>query len=367
MKLRITIRVLVALTLVSVSSDPLPAQTLSLTSSYTRDEIPDRIYKTDVSYRTDLGEMFAVSGGYHYFFADEEAFQGLPHLRKALHTLDGLVTSYFAGRSLECSLGGALHAAPGSPSDGDYYASLRYRQAVGGTPEQPPLRIELAGEAARRRELSVATALDEGISYRECSLTSELNIWNELTLGGKYSRQFYSDDNQKTVAYAYALLTPVSDPLISVGYAFAYSNSLFDNWRLTATRRIAFDPITRKAIYDYSYFYYPYFTPMKEQGHLLIGIIRSNLSAHLFFYGKASVAIHSHGLNKYFPATGDRPAPVDYGLYYDVDGVQPSQYEASLASDFFDPVSVRLNAEYFSKTYYSYFTIGAAVEYHLDQ
>jgi hypothetical protein len=237
---------------------------------------------------------------------------------------------------------------------GDYYFKLQVNQTLSESFEGPSIKMSLSGELYRERETSIATAIEDKISSDNLVGSLDFKIKNIFTISGKIIKQFYSDSNEKMHAYGVLLFHPFTDPWIAVGYAYAYSNSQFDNWSLSNSTRVGFDPVRRLGIYEYSYFYIPYFTPIKERGHLGLFVVQWGILSNLSVYAKATIPIWSIGLQKYFPTTGNTPAPIDYNAYYELEDILPTQYEASIISDILDPVIIRLNYEYFKKPYYSY-------------
>ncbi len=339
-------------------------QTLTLGNQFLSDNIPARIQRLSPTLFFQFSENYTTQLGYCYYFAHQDSFNGLPQYRKTLHSIWMDFGAYFFQRRLELCSQGTVNASPENPPTWDYLLTLQYSQTIAETFSEKPIKAKLRGEMGQHRELTVSSALHENISYNSFALQMELEWLKSITITGRYLRQFYSDENQKTVAYAYALVNiPIANPLISFGYAYAYSNSLFDNWRLTDTRRIAFNPITREATYQYSYFYYPYFTPIKEHGHIAIGIFQWQVVNHLLLFAKATIPFSSWGQLKYFPSTGNKPEPIDYGIYYIADGLQPTQYEVSIINTVLNPLTVRLDFEYFEKPYYIYRKIGIQLQH----
>ncbi|MBI1805222.1 MAG: hypothetical protein HYR77_12265 [Ignavibacteria bacterium] len=340
------------------------AQTLTLTTRFLNDNIPARIQQISSSLIVPISNSYSAQVGCRYFFVHQDLFDGIPQLRKTLYSLEAGLRARLLPQRVDLFAQGLLNLSPDIPPIADYLVRAQYSPSYFEDPgSEPFVTARLQAEAARHREVTVATALDEQISYKELSVQLDVSCRKFIEVAGKFARQYYSDENQKTIAYAYAVVQPISDPAISLGYAFAYSNSLFDNWRLTDTKRIAFNPITREITYQYSYFYYPYFTPIKEHGHILIGILQWEVIDHCNLYAKATIPFWSRGLMKYFPSTGNAPAPIDYGVYYDADDVQPKQYEASIMTDLINPLMVRLNFEYFEKPYYINRALGINIQY----
>jgi hypothetical protein len=65
--------------------------------------------------------------------------------------------------------------------------------------------MSVYGEVSRNREMSVATAIDERISSEDISGSIDFYIQKMFTISGKYTRQYFSDLNEKTTAYGVVL------------------------------------------------------------------------------------------------------------------------------------------------------------------
>jgi hypothetical protein len=335
------------------------AQSVDIESRWLTDEIPARTNQQSLSLILPVSETWKIRSSYQYHFTDQEEFAGLPRIRTALHSFQSIFELNLSQWRLSLAAGGKINIYTDNKSAmGDYYFGIRYTLPLIYSFEIPTVVMTLYGEASRNRETSVATAIKEQISSEDFSGSIEVDIQKMFTIIGKFTKQYYSDKNEKINAYGVVLYHPFTNPWVAVGYAYAYANSLFDHWTFTNSTRVTFDPRTGQATYEYSYFYKPYFTPMKERGHLALGIIQWSIIQHLAIYGKATVPFSSKGLQKYSPSTGYMPAPFDYDVYYELDGILPTQYEASIISDILDPVIFRLNAEYFKKPYYSYYAFG---------
>jgi hypothetical protein len=334
------------------------AQTVSVESKWLTDEIPARTTQQSLSLVLPIGETWKLRSTYRYQFSDQEEFVGLPRIRTAIHSFENIFVTSIRQWRLDLAAGAKMNMYPDGSLMGDYHFAIHFSQPLFYSFDGPSVVMTLHGEASRNRETNTATAIDRQISSKDFSGSIEFDIQKMFTVSGKYTQQYYSDSNEKISAYAALLYHPFSNPWVAVGYAYAYSNSLFNNWKLTNSVRLGFDPMTRLTTYEYSYFYNPYFTPMKEQGHLAIGVIQWGIISNLAIYAKATIPFSSTGLQKYSPSTGTTPAPIDYDLYYELDGILPTQYEASIITDILDPVTIRLNAEYFKKPYYSYSAFG---------
>jgi hypothetical protein len=334
------------------------AQNISLRTKWLVDDIPANTSQQNLNLLIPIAENWKIYSSYQYLFTDQQEFVGLPRIRTSIHSVENLLSINLRQWRLEFIAGGVMNIYPDETVIGDYRFGIRFSQPLITSYEGPALVMNLYGEVSRNREMSVATAIEKRISSEDITGSIDFAIQKIFTVMGKYTRQNYSDLNEKVNAYGAVLYHPFTDPWVALGYAYAYSNSLYNNWNFTNSVRTGLDPRTRQAVFEYSYFYNPYFTPIEEKGHLAIGVIQWGIMNHLAIYGKATVPFSSTGLQKYSPSTGNTPVPIDYNLYYELDGILPKQYEASIISDLMDPVTLRLNAEYFEKPYYSFYSFG---------
>jgi hypothetical protein len=332
------------------------AQNVNFGSRWLADDIPAFTNQQNLNLSIPVGENWKVLSSYRYHFTDQREFVGFPRIRTSIHSLENLLSASMRQWRLDFLAGGVINVYPDQSVIGDYRFGIRFTQPLINSFDGPSVSMNIYAELSRNREMSVATAINQRISSKDFTGSIDFDIQKMFTIMGKYTRQYYSDSNEKTNAYGVLLYHPFTSPWIAAGYAYAYSNSSFNNWSFTNSTRTGIDPGTRQPIYEYSYFYNPYFTPIEEKGHLAIGVIQWGIVSHFAIYGKATIPISSTGLQKYSPSTGNTPAPIDYNLYYELDGILPAQYEASLISDLLHPVTLRLNAEYFEKPYYSYYS-----------
>lgn len=334
------------------------AQSIDAESKWITDDIPATSSRYYLKLNASINENFKITGTYNYLFTDQNEFAGLPRIRKSIHSLGNYLIFNLRQLNLELTGGGKINVYPNEAIMGDYYFKLQLSQTLSQSFDGSSSKMTLAGELYRERETSIATAIQDKISSNNLVGSLDFNINDMFTISGKIIKQYYSDSNEKINAYGVLLFHPLVDPWLAVGYAYAYANSKYDNWKLSNSTRVGFDPRTRLAIYEYSYFYNPYFTPIEERGHLGLLIVRWGVLANLSVYAKATIPIWSIGLQKYFPSTGNTPAPIDYNAYYELEDILPAQFEASIISDILDPVTIRLNYEYFKKPYYSYYAFG---------
>jgi hypothetical protein len=334
------------------------AQSINMGSKWLVDEIPAATNQQNLSLSFPVGEYLKVISSYLYHFTDQQEFVGLPRIRTSIHSINNLLSASLRQWRLDFIAGGIINIYPDRSVIGDYRLGIRFTQPLINSFEGPLLVMNVYGEISRNRDMSVATAISERISSKDLTGSIDFDYQKMISIMGKYTRHHFSDLNEKTSAYGAVLYYPFTSPIVAFGYAYAYSNSLNNNWDITNSVRIGIDPRTRQPIYEYSYFYNPYFTPIEEKGHLAIGMIQWGIMTNLAIYGKATVPFSSSGLQEYSPSTGNTPMPIDYNVYYELDGILPTQYEASIISDILDPFTFRLNAEYFKKPYYSYYVFG---------
>jgi hypothetical protein len=334
------------------------AQNINIGIKWLVDEIPAQTNQQNLNLTFAVAENWNILSSYRHHFTEQQEFGGLPKIRTTIHSFKNIISTSLGHWGLNFAAGGIMNVYPDYSIAGDYHVGIRYTLPLATSFDGPSVLMHIYGEISQSRETSVATAIIERITSKDLTGSVDFNIQKIFTITGKYTRQYYSDLNERIQTYGIMLFHPFTSPWVAVGYAYAYSNSLYNNWSFINSVRIGIDPRTRQPIYEYSYFYKPYFTPVKEMGHLAIGIIQLSIIDHLAFYGKATVPLASTGLQKYSPSTGNTPAPIDYNLYYELAGILPRQYEASIVTDILDPISLKLNAEYFEKPYYSYYAIG---------
>jgi hypothetical protein len=328
---------------------PLHSQILSLESGLLRDDIPANIQQHRLALNYSLSGALISQSSYRYLFADQEPFSGLTGLRVPLHTLEQTFRARLLSTGLQVQASGSMTLLPTDALVGDFRLGASYDIPVYINPGDPPITLTLRADAGRSRDLSVTTAMLENISYRDAAGQLDISLMEVLDISARAQRSWYSDGNRKEAAYAYLLANVFPDPKITVGYAWSWTDTERSNWSATGT---SFDPSMRE--YHFEYFYYPYFTPLKERGHLAIAILQWYLFDKVLLHGKATIPVYSRGRLKYMPAVGRSPVPIDFDLTYEIEDILPTQYEAGLITEIFDPVLVSVLAEYFSKPYYSY-------------
>lgn len=336
------------------------AQVLSAGTTLLRDDIPATIQQSHVRLAWPFAERFVSRTGYDYVFADQEEFNGLPRLRPALHRMTQSLEASIPEWNLHVLGEGSLSRVHTEHYFGDFRAAAAYRRTMMLQRRRLPLAMSLRVEGGRERDLSVSTAIMENIAPSYAEAEADVSLADRLQFVGHVNRKWYRDGNRIDNVYAYALLHAVHSPRVSLGYAYAWSDSEFSTWSMTGS---SFDP--RRREFSYEYFYSPYFSPLQERGHLFIGILQWMITPSLLVHGKASIPFWSRGQLKYMPATGRTPLPIDYGVRYELDDILPTQYDAGLYVGISRAISVDLSIAYFSKPYYEYFAGGLTLLYQL--
>ncbi|MCZ7556205.1 MAG: hypothetical protein M5R41_07380 [Bacteroidia bacterium] len=343
------------------AAHPLHGQILSLESGLLRDDIPADIQQHRLALNYPLSGELISQSSYRYLFADQNPFSGLERLRVALHTVEQAFRARWLATGLQLHISGALTLLPTDAIVGDFRLGAAYDIPVSVSAGDPPILFTLKADAGRSRDQSVTTALVENISVRDAAGQLDISLMEVLDISARAQRSWYSDGNRKESAYAYLLANVFADPKITLGYAWSWTDTERSNWSATGT---SFNPSTRE--YRFEYFYYPYFTPLMERGHLAIAILQWYLFDEVLLHGKATVPVYSRGRLKYMPEAGRSPVPIDFDVTYEIEDILPTQYEVGLITEVFDPVVVSVFAEYFSKPYYSYTAGRLGLQYRFD-
>jgi hypothetical protein len=325
------------------------AQVISLGSEVLRDDIPATIQRSRAAVTWQVDDHWISHTGYRYVFADQDPFNGLPRLRPSLHALDQTVELRLPSLGLGAHAKGSFSRVDGGAYFGDYELGLRYAHSFAVADGYPPLRLALRLAGGRERNLSVSTAIVENVGMRHALAEADVTVFETLQLVGNAAREWYIDGNRKDVAYFYALIHALDEPKIAFGYAYSWADSERSTWSMTGS---SFDPRQRE--FSYSYFYYPYFTPLAERGHMFIGLVQWPVTDWLLVHGKASLPVWSRGMLKWMPETGRTPTPIDYGVAYDVEDILPTQIEGGLIVQVARPLTVDIGVASFSKPYYRY-------------
>ncbi len=351
-------KVIVILAALALSPIVTHAQVVSLESGLLRDDIPALIQQSKLSLLYPLSGEIISQTSYRYLFADQDPFNGIPRLRVPLHTLEQAFHARVLTTGLSVDAKGSLTMLPTDKFVGDFGLGAAYALPVPVSPGDPPIIFTARVEGGRSRDLSVSTAMHENISHREAAGQLDVSLMEVLELSGRAMRFWYNDGNRKDAAYGYLLANVLANPKIVLGYAWSWTDTKWSNWRATGTE---FDPATRD--YTFEYFYYPYFTPLKERGHYALAIVQWFIHESVLLHAKATVPVHSRGQLKYMPVTGRTPFPIDYGVTYEVEDILPTQYEGGILASLTEQVTLGISVEYFSKPYYTYTAGRLALQY----
>lgn len=330
-----------AATLVPVQ---LTAQRVGVAVDALRDDIPATQLRWSLGTTLQPLRGVYLSVGVRHLDVDQEPFQGLAHIRETLQTAHAEVAALIGDRAALTG-GGALNRDERGVTDGEYLVRGQYAVPFGaGRSSVTTVTLE----AARARDLSVATAIAERISYDRLTAGLDVGLGRRVSAVGRLMRDQLSDDNARLQGYVYSLLQLVNQPAISVGYAYSFADTDRDNWSATGS---SYDAAS--GYYEYHYFYYPYFTPQQEQGHAAVAAFNWSAAAGHRIAASANVPVMSWGMAASAPAWGTTPqAPPIYG-YYNAAGVLPVQASVG-ASAVISRLTGTIRYEYFSKPYYSY-------------
>jgi hypothetical protein len=331
----------------------LAAQSVRVSVDGLRDDIPaTHLAWTLETTSQPLQSLYLTLGG-RLLRIDQEAFQGLRRYEETLQSAWVEAAALLSQRAAVTGRIGVNRDSDGA-TDGIYLVRGQYAVPLG--PASRPAVTTFLAEAARAREVAVATALAEGIVYDRLTGGIDVRLGERVSGAARLIRDSYSDDNSKLQGYAYGLVQLTTAPSISVGYAGSFADSEVDNWRVTGT---TLDPATQ--IYEYRYFYYPYFTPMEERGHSALVMFNWSGPASATLAASANIPVASRGQLQNAPRWGTTPQPPVYG-YYSATGVLPLQAGMTASLPLLQALRATARYEWFSKPYYSYHAGGVGLQ-----
>jgi hypothetical protein len=330
----------------------LTAQTVRLAADALRDDIPARHLRWSVETTLHPVSPLYITFGAWRLQVDQDPVQGLPAIAEVLHGARAEAAVLIGSRAALTGRLGAHRDGAGN-TDGEYLLRGQYAVAFGMASHA--LTATLLGEYGRARETAVATAIVEGIAYDR--LTGGLDLrWRQRVSGAaRISRDHLSDGNRRVQGYAYGLLRVLDEPGISVGYAYSAADSDVDHWRATGSTH---DAATQS--FRYRYFYYPYFTPMRERGHAALAVLNWTAGAATIA-ASTNVPLASRGSLQASPEQGPTVQPISHG-YYEAAGILPVQASLNASVPLAERLRVGGRYEYFSKTYYSYHSGGLSLQ-----
>lgn len=327
----------------------LTAQTISMGTKLLRDDIPATLQESHLGVSYAVGKHLGMRSTYTYIFADQEEFQGLPRLRPAVHQFEQVVATGIPALRLGLHASGTLTRTHTGAVMGDFSLGARYTEAWPLRRRGAPLRLSVRAEGGRARYTDVSTAIWENVHAWNATTEMDFNFMDYVQLVGNAQREWFGDGNRRDAAYAYALLHLVKAPKLSVGYAWSWADSRESTWRMTGS---TFDPASRQ--FNYQYFYYPYFTPLRERGHQILAMVQWALTYRTLLHAKVSIPFSSRGEIQYMPESGPTPVPIDYDVRYEMEDLVPTQYEGGLMIRAWEPLTIDIGVQYFSKPYYEY-------------
>jgi hypothetical protein len=332
----------------------LAAQNVRLSFNGLRDDIPATHLAWTLEATSQPVQWVYLTLGARNLHIDQEAFQGMPRFDETLQS-GWVEAAALLGERAALTGRIGMNRDGGGETDALYLVRGQYAVPLGAAPH--PVVATFTLEAARAREVAVAAALAEGIAYDRLTGGLDLRLGDRVSGAARLMRDSYSDDNRKLQGYAYGLLQLVSVPSISLGYAWSFADSESDNWRATSA---TLDPVTQ--IYEYRYFYYPYFTPMTERGHAALAVFNWSAEGGATLTASANIPISSRGQLQSAPQWGMTPQPPVYG-YYNATGVLPRQVGVGASLPLLPSVTATARYDWFSKPYYSYHAGGASLQF----
>ncbi len=161
-------------------------------------------------------------------------------------------------------------------------------------------------------------------------------------------RLFLSDKNVIDNLSAYVLFSLFRVPDIQLGYAFQTSNARTNRWSLSESVRDA------NGSYTYTYFYVPYFTPLREEGHIALGSIRYSLTSWCALRARAAIPITSSARRLWTPETGATPFPVVTPSHFKEKDIVQTTIVGALDFELAPTRWLSFEVEHFDKPYYTY-------------
>jgi hypothetical protein len=331
--------------LLAFSPQLILAQQVSIGVESFRDDIPSTRTTWNFQAIAQPSQPLYLTLGARQLTVNQDPFHGLPRYEEQLQTgwvEAAMMLGYRA--AITGRLG--VNRTDDGETDSEYHVRGQFAVPFGSGPGAGATTFSL--EAGRARELAVAPAIAEGITYDRIGGGLDFRRGKRITGSARLTMDNYSDDNTKLQGYAYGLLQVANSPTISVGYAFAFADSDVDNWQATQS---TYDAAT--LTWEYRYFYYPYFTPLQEQGHAALATITWSLPRSGSLAATANVPFYSTGLQRVSAQWGTTEQPPDYG-YYTASGVMPLQLNASASLPLVSRLTARARYDYFRKSYYSF-------------
>lgn len=333
----------------------LTGQAVSLGVDAVRDDIP----ATHLRWKLEavgqpLPWLYLTLGG-RMLQVDQEPVPGLVGFEESLQTGYAEAAALVGNGALVFR--GGLNRTETGETDNEYLVRGQYAFVSGSDP-RARTTTTLTIEAARARELSVAMAIADRIVYDRISGGLDVRMGEGVNVTARLNHARYSDDNRKTDGYAYALLPIVQRPRLSLGYAYAFAASEVDHWQATGSTLV--DP--EAGVYEYHYFYDPYFTPADERGHVGLAVFEWASEGGSSLTASANIPLYSTGQLQAVPRWGTTAEPPPPYGYYTATRILPLQVGVGASLRLLSWLTGRARYEYFSKPYYSYQAGGVSLQ-----
>lgn len=330
-------------------------QSVSVGVDGLRDDIPATHLRWTVeAVGQPLPWLYLTLGG-RSLRVDQAPAQGLPAFEESLQTGYAEAAALLGNGALVFR--GGLNRTGSGDTDSEYLVRGQYAFVAGSDP-QARTTTTFTMEAARAREVSVAMAIAQRITYDRISGGLDLRVGEGVSLTARLNHARYSDENRKTDGYAYGLIPIVKRPRVSIGYAYAFADTEVDHWRATGSTLV--DPAA--GVYEYHYFYDPYFTPVDERGHVGLAVFEWSSEGGSSLTASANIPLYSQGQLQAVPRWGTTAEPPPPYGYYTGTGILPLQAGASASLRLLSWLTGKARYEYFSKPYYSYQAGGVSLQ-----
>jgi hypothetical protein len=201
----------------------------------------------------------------------------------------------------------------------------------------------------------VLQKIDAGCSYRIENLWPRDTVLDSTFLDTMATGRPLLPIGKNSLSSFYVYALGKIAPFLSLGYSFAWSDSRNDQWiatRIEPRWSSGFPP--RILGTDMHYSYYPYPTPNRTIGHLLVISCAVPIGDALLYSGKAAFPVYSRRDAYSSPETipaGTTPEDPSISYYYTQEFTGPLTLESKLAWRANDWLTARLAYEYFCLPY----------------
>ncbi|HUE76623.1 MAG TPA: hypothetical protein VMM83_01655 [Longimicrobiales bacterium] len=352
-------RVLViALGAATLAPAGLAGQTVSLSPAVdgVRDDIPATHLRWTVEgVAQPFSWLYLMLGG-RSLTVEQEPAQGLGRFEESLESGFGEAAALVGNGALVFRTG--LNRTADGDTDTEYLARGQYAFLSGSDP-RAMTTTTFTVEAARAREVTVAMAIAERITYDRISGGLDVRTGEGVSVSARLNHARYSDDNRKTDGHAYGLVRVVNQPEVSFGYAYAFADTEIDHWRATGSTLV--DPAA--GVYEYHYFHYPYFTPVAERGHLGLAVFQWSSEGGSMLSASAHIPLYSRGQLRAVPRWGTTEEPPPPYGYYTATGILPLEARVGASLRVLSWLTARARYEFLRKPYYSYQAGGVSLQF----